>query len=357
LDHIIFHNDVDGIVSAGLFQIYNSSSTLFNYSTSCLHPASSTMRGEALKKMLEKIPKEEPIAILDFEFNDRANVWIDHHFNNDIGPLPVYTDKMKYDPMEKSAARIISNMKKNEEHYELISMVDMIDSGSYPDAKFVFESDHPLMILRAYLETLFPSDMAYSRIAECIALNNANMNIVIKKLGIDYQCVKNIKNIANKISKDVLKFGRCSTVYQTRRDQFPRYSEYFLIPEIEYAVRISLSGPRLKYVQVGHNPWCKKNNKINVGEFLRNLPYCRGGGHFSVGAGVIKNEDEEKFLDDVDIHFSKDKEMEKYGVDKEDRVEKRAQELVKTGMDLGEARELSKKETEDGKNAGDEVKL
>jgi hypothetical protein len=38
--------------------------------------------------------------------------------------------------------------------------------------------------------------------------------------------------------------------------------------------------------------------------------------------------------------------MEKYGVAKEDPIESKAQELVKTGVDLKDAREQSQKEME-----------
>ena len=347
MDHIIFHNDIDGIVSAGVFMNYNKCSEKFNYFTSCLHPVNSTMRGDTIKRILNKLPENERIAILDFEFNKRADVWIDHHYSADFGPCCVKTDKVMYNPAAKSAARIVEEyFQRTDNHSDLLDMVDMIDSGTYPDCKFIFESDHPLMILRAYLETAFPSDVVYSRIVDILAINGCDIEHLIKKMGIDYQCVSNIKNIARKISKDLVKFGACSCVHQTRQNQFPRYSEFFVVPENEYAIRISLSGPHHKYVQIGSNQWREKSNKINIGEFLRNLSYCRGGGHFSVGAGVIKNEDEDKLLDDIDIYFNKDEGMEKYAVDSEDKVEKRAQELVKTGVDLVEARKKSQKEQE-----------
>jgi len=364
LEHIIFHNDVDGIISASLFLHYNAQEKKFNYFTSCLHPVNSTMRGETLKKILEKIPINEELAIFDFEFNKRATIWADHHYSPDFGPDQIMTDNIWYDPSAKSLVQILT--KKFGDHFpDLSAMANMIDSASFPSPQFIFESDHPLMILRAYIETTFPSDMTYSRIVENIALNKCDVGYAIKKMGITYQEVKNIKNIALKIMKNILKFGDCSIIHQTRQGQFPRYSEFLMIPDIKYAIRISLSGPHHKYIQMGYNQWCGKQNTINIGEFFRNLSYGRGGGHFSVGACLIKNEDENKFLDDVDCYFNKTKtnsaegadNMEKYGVDKEDNVEKRAIELVKTGMDIDEARKQSQKEQEAKSNAGDKIKL
>jgi hypothetical protein len=232
----------------------------------------------------------------------------------------------------------------------------MIDSAGYSDVKFIFESDHPLMILRAYLEPAFPSEMMYCRIVEMLVSTGFNVGTALKRMRIGYESVENIKNISKKISKDMVVFGGCSVVNQNRQGLYPRYAEYFVRPDLEYAIRISIAGPHQKYIQIGHNQWCGKSNTKNLGEFMRNLSYVKGGGHFNVAAGVIQNEYEQKFLDDADLHFHKDKDMmEKYGVDKDDPVESKAQELVKTGMDLSKAREKSQQEKET--NAGNEGKL
>ena len=352
LNHIFFHNDVDGIISAVLFQLYQVGRE-FDYKDSILYPVQSTMRGVSLQKIIEKIDGNDPIAILDFEFNPRANIWFDHHFSEDLGPSPVSTGKIFYNPSAKSAADIIAGEYKFEKD-DIISMTNMIDSASYPDVKFIFESDHPLMILRAYLEMAFPSDMTYSRIVEVIVASGCDVEKSLRKMRIDCSNVRNICNLASKSSKDMLLFGSCSVVQQTRQNQYPRYSEYYVKPEIEYAIRMSLSGPRQKYIQIGHNQWCGKKNSVNLGEFMRKLPYVKGGGHFNVAAGIIRNEDEDKFLDDVDMQFHGE-DMEKYGVDKEDPVEARAQELVKTGMDLSEARKKSQEEVKT--DAGDKSEL
>jgi hypothetical protein len=185
-----------------------------------------------------------------------------------------------------------------------------------------------------------------------------DVELSLKRLRIDYDSVRAIKNSAMKISKDMVLFSGCSVVNQSRQNQYPRYAEYFVRPDIEYAVRVSLSGPHQKYIQIGYNQWLGRGNAINLGEFMRNLSYVKGGGHFNVAAGVIQNEDEQKFLDDVDLHFHEEEiMMEKYGVDKQDPVESKAQELVKTGVDLKSAREQSQKEMEKKRDAGSESKF
>lgn len=359
MNHIVFHNDVDGVVSAALFQCACPGDR-FNYTDSILYPVQSTMRGN-IKKIIDRVSKEDSLAIVDFESDPRADIWIDHHFSPDLGMTKIKNDKIFYDPAAKSAAQLIYDAyyRGTASENEILSTIDMvntIDSALYPDVKFIFESDHPLMILRAYLETAFPSDMMYCRIVEMLVSTGFNVATALKRTRIDYESVENIKNIAKKILKDMVVFSGCSVVNQTRQNQYPRYAEYFVKPELEYAIRITISGPHQKYIQIGHSQWCGKCNTKNLGEFMRNLSYVKGGGHFNVAAGVIKNEDEQKFLDDVDLHFHKDDDMmEKYGVDKEDPVEAKAQELVKTGMDLNKAREKSQQEKET--NAGNESKL
>lgn len=317
------------------------------------------MRGGQLKKIVGTIDVGEPLAILDFEYSDRADLWIDHHFNQDLGPDPVRNPRIFYNPAAKSTVSLIAEKYQCEEaRKELVGMSNMIDSASYPNVNFIFESDHPLMILRAYLETAFPAEMMYCRIVEMITACNFDIEKALRRMRIGSESVKNVRNTAKRINRDMTVFGKCSVVNQSRQNQFPRYSEFLVSPGVEYAIRMSLSGPHNRYIQIGHNQWVGKPNKLNLGEFMRNLPYVRGGGHFGVAAGVIKNEDEQRFLDDVDIYFNTEEEnMEKYGVDKNDPVENRAQELVKEGVDLSDAREQSQEEMEKRSDGPDKVEL
>ena len=354
MNHIVFHNDVDGIMSASLLRCYDAD----EYSESCLYPVTSTMRGGQTKKIWSGISAEDKVAILDFEYSGRADLWIDHHFNSDLGPHPVKNNRLFYDPGAKSAAALV--MEKCEASLaqkEIIHMCNMIDSALYPNVNFIFESDHPLMILRAYLETAFPSDMTYCRIVEMISHNKCDIEKSLCLMRIGYDAVKNIQKLARQIGKNMVRFGSCSCVNQSRPGEYPRYSEFFVQKDVEYSIRISKSGPHQKYIQIGFNHFVNIPNTINLGEFLRGLPYVRGGGHFNVAAGIIKNEDEERFLDDIDMHFNQEADMEKYGVDKKDPVENRAQELVKEGVDIDAARVRSQKEMEKESDASSESEL
>lgn len=347
MNHIVFHNDIDGIISASLLQIYDPM-----FKESRLHPVTSTMRGGQIKKVLAKIKPEDKLAIVDFEYNERADIWYDHHFNNDMGSDQFSNGHLFYNPAAKSTVDIIAAVHvPRTELQDVIAMSSMIDSATYPDIEYIFRNTSPIMILRAFLETAFPADMTYCRIVEMLTRCKLDVEKAISLMGIDKSSVDTIRNMAKKIGKNTMVFGKCSVVNQTRQSQFPRYSEFFVRPETEYSIRISLSGPHQKYIQIGHNKWLEPS-VINLGGFMRGLSYVRGGGHFNVAAGTIKNCDEQRFLDDMDIHFNEREGMEKYAVDPTDPVEERAKDLEKTGVDISEARKKSQKEMEEKSDEG-----
>ena len=94
---------------------------------------------------------------------------------------------------------------------------------------------------------------------------------------------------------------------------------------------------------------------MNIGKFLTELSYVQGGGHFHVGGGVVENKNIEQFLDDLSIATKNEEEipMEKYGVDKTDKVEKAANEMIKKGeaANLDEARQAVTEGEPDGSNS------
>ena len=73
------------------------------------------------------------------------------------------------------------------------------------------------------------------------------------------------------------------------------------------------------------------------------------GGHYNVGSGTILESNINEFIDMISklLNNEEDIEMEKYGVDKADPVEKKAEDLIKTGeaKDISEARDVATKNT------------
>ena len=128
---------------------------------------------------------------------------------------------------------------------------------------------------------------------------------------------------------------------------------------------MSFIGHDTLYFQISYNKWTDGENNVNIGTMLNQLKYLlKGGGHYNVGGGLLKVNDSEKFLDNLDVNLNKAEPMteepeggmEKYGVDKEaDPVEAKAEEMVKTGeaKTIQEARETVLSES---KNADSEDK-
>lgn len=338
IHNIAFHADIDGIFCAALTLRQCGK----NYR---LYPLLSSSRGEKFQGLVNSmnLQKDDKLYVMDFEYHPRADLWVDHHNNMSMGAAPINNNKTAYDPSSASAFSLLASHHDAKDCAGVVEIVNMIDMAQYPSVKFIFTDDSPAMIIRAYLERAFPSDMLFSRIAEAVASLDFDLDAVISRFHFTDECVTKLRQDANKAKEFMEIYGNFSLVRQRRTSQFPRYSEAFVKPEVKYNVRISSLTKGKWHLQVGYNVWSEENNDINIGKFLSKLDYIRGGGHFHVGGGLLFDSDVEKFIDDFDklVNPEKEEEMEKYGVDKEsDSFEKAADDMVKTGeaKDIDEAR-------------------
>jgi len=364
IHHVVFHDDIDGIVSAAIY--------LHNHvkgSTYRLYPTSSSSRGEKLATMIKEMnldDERDVLVILDFENHSRSNLWVDHHFDVKIGEEEVRNSKVIYDPGSKSAARLVQSIPFKlsavaKYPIAFLDTVDLIDQANYKTVGQIFNDNSPLMILRAYIERVFPSDMMFSRVVEMIAKTHFDFRKTIYQLKLNENILFSLKKEAEKISKYMIITGNFSTVNQRRINQYPRYSEFFIRPETKYSVRITPTGNGRVYMQIGYNKWSSNPNEINIGKALSKLSYLiRGGGHYGVGGAILNETDVDKLLDDLSIILNREEpleDMEKVGVDKEvDPIEVQAESMVKTGEEknISDAREKvlkpkneEKKEQED----------
>jgi len=356
--HIFFHDDVDGIISAALF-LYNNEGVRYR-----LYPVTSTMRGDKFDTLIASIKKYkyDIKVILDYQYHSEANLWIDHHYNPTFGDCIIHNENIFYDPKSKSATRLV--FKSGTSRYynldlvnEGIDMVDMIDSADYPNVEMAFKDKSPMMILRAYLERVYPSEMTYCRIIESIVNNKMDVKEALYRMKIGSESIRELEKAAFQVKDQMVVVGNISIINQKRRKQYPRYSEYLVMPEIKYSIKITPIGNDNVVIQIGFNQWQKSPNKINIGIDL--LPIVKDyiitfGGHYNVGSGMVKAENLEQFIDDVTKILNEEEDMEKYGVDPTDPVEVRAAELVKEGsvknIEEGRAETLKihSKEKDDG---------
>ncbi len=355
--HIFFHDDIDGIVSAAIIM-----HKLVRGADYRLYPIMSSNRGEKFKQIINELNLGENdfLAILDYEYHQRANLWIDHHFNQKFGDQKVCNEQIIYDPIAPSATSLAMTIpSKNKIHNEsFIQKVNTIDTAGYKTVDEIFSDTHPLMLLRAYVELAFPSEMMYSRAVEVISNSEFDLRKAIYALKIDNSCYSEIKKALEVSKKFMTIFNNFSFITQKRANQFPRYAEFYLNKTIKYAVRISkIQSKKTMYLQVQYNRWHQEPNRINVGQMLSKFKYLlSGGGHYSVGGGIVLDKDIDRLLDDLNIHLNPESEveMEKYGVDKnDDSVEKEAIELIKTGAakSIDEARKMAVQKGESRKDA------
>jgi len=336
--HLFFHDDVDGIVSAAMIM-----KGFFNDHVYRLYPVKSSMRGEKFDTTIKNLRKEAPedaIIIVDYQHHADADLWIDHHYNPDLGENELKNGNLFYNSKVKSAARVIYNwfesnsVLKGAVNQHIVDIVDMIDSAGYKDIDYIFSSTEPLMILKAYLERLsIYVDSTYCRIVELIYHYDFDIDKVLFTLNIDNNIIDELRKSANAIGKAMVVNGVMGVTEMNRLYAYPRYSEYFVKPDLMYCIRVvHLGGDRVQ-MDVGYNKWQDKPCKVHIGKLLGSLEYAiSGGGHFTVGGAIIIENDIERFIDDMCVQFNGSEDsMEKYSVDKTDPVEKKSDELIKTG--------------------------
>ena len=355
-NHIFFHDDLDGIFSAAIFLHENLSQ---NYR---LYPVTSAMRGKKFKELFLSIKKLEGdrTVVLDYQYIDGVDFWVDHHYDPQFGDCIIKNEKMSYDPKAKCAAVLVSQMFEKFISFNSVhdlNMVERIDSADYPTIDYIFNEKDPVMCLRAFLEKCLPSTMSpmtYCRIVEVIAHSNMSIQSANSKLGVSSGCVFDLESWARTIKSAMVICEKISIVDQRRENQYPRYAEYLIRPEIKYCIRITPIGSSLVKVSIGFNPWQTESNDVNIGKALSELKsiydihIMNAGGHFNVGAAVIKDKFLNMFIDLVSQTLYGRGDMEKYAVDSTDAVERKASEMVKEGSakNMTEARKTAATQTQ-----------
>lgn len=333
---IFFHNDIDGIITAAIF-IYS-----YVYGNRyILSPVKSSTRGEKFNKIIKEIAEKDSakIIVLDYQHCQGVDIWVDHHWTKEFGDRKMSNSSTLYDPTAKSSARVLCNNMFGWNlifNPDMIDMTDMIDMAEYPSIDFIFENTDPLMILRAYIEQVTPLNVTYSRVVESIVASKFDFDKVLYQLELDASMVSRLKEQALTIKKEMVISGDFSIVRQNRLNKYPRYAEYLVKPDLKYSIKFSnLGGDRVKF-GIGYNKWCQNPNDINLGKIISDVDYLiNGGGHYNVAAATLYEKDVERLIDYISTHLNKEEGvngMEKYGVDaKEDAIEQKAVEMVKTG--------------------------
>lgn len=303
MTHLFFHNDVDGVMSAAIFA---HKTGIFKSMEYVLHGMNSSSRGDRFESMVSAINKE-PIIILDYQYHEKATLWIDHHQNSKMGIDPVLNDSICYDARAQSAAALVFKYLESAGHNmeqeltPVLNAVNMIDSAGYPDVAFIFKDKSPMMVLRAFFEGAFPSEMMFSRCVEVIAACGCNIEKANKVLNIDGSYVDMMEKEALKVKSKIEIYGNFSLVRQKYAYQHPRYAEYYVANSM-YNMRISSENSSEMRVNISYNKWSGKKNNLNIGTYCSTSKFIkRGGGHYNVGGGIIDKSRLDEFLDSFSI--------------------------------------------------------
>ena len=355
IHNIVFNDGIDGIVSAALY-LYEYVKKDENY---ILYPVSSFSKGEKFDTLVKSINlnNNDTLIILDYEYHSKSSLWVNHHYTHKIGEDTVLNNKILYDPKSKSASELMSLVLSDSDKWRKINIkniikeVNMIEKSDYPSMESLFTNTNPLMILRAYIERSFSSEMMLCRIIELIVRNNFNLHDTLIQLKLDNRVILDLQKDVEKARNEIVIFGNCSIIRQSRVGKHPRYSEFYLHPEVKYGIRFSRLSKNRLYFQIGYNKWHIEPNTINICQMISSIKYLiKKGGTYNLGGGILDESNSERFLDDLSITLnpegdimgiSQDEEMEKTAVDPTDPVEKKADEMVKNGsaVDKDEARE------------------
>lgn len=275
---------------------------LFKSMDYVLHPVSSMLRGEKFRALISKVSNED-FFIFDYQYHDKAGLWIDHHQNHQMGNDPIINEKICYDNRAASATNLVGQyltflgMNLSDSDYAMIKSVDMIDTAGYPSIEFIFKDKSPIMLMRAYFEFSYPLDMMICRTSEILAACGMNIEKANKILNIDDSYVDLLERKAINTKNRLEVYNKFSVLRQKQPYQYPRYSEYYCV-NTKYNIRISEESKDDFRLSISYNKWSKEKNYLNIGSYcISNKLIKDGGGHYNIGGGVIKRSKIDEFLD------------------------------------------------------------
>lgn len=309
---IVFHNDFDGVVSAAL--LLNFINQQYDFPQYSLIPVmyfgSDRTHNDMLKNIIEskfnKFAKDgNKVYVLDFPYHPIADIWIDHHKTNDLDSIPD-AQKMFFRPFQRACAEIIPFfcIHENKEYRESIAesaaigWASKIDSAGYKTKDEYYDCSSAWMQMRLFIED-GKKDQKSARIVELIVNHKFDANKVVDILGGVNGVVFKFKERINKTKGAIVVNGNIGLIITKNKNDYPRYSEFIVRPDIEYSIRVTNSNEEnVKRISVGINPWIKFDRQmINIGGTLREIFGSRSGGHPTVGGAMCKEDDLQERLD------------------------------------------------------------
>lgn len=299
---IYFHNDFDGRAAAAVMLAFlRSRGDDIEHYVPVKYDIIPKWRDE---KFMEKNKlfrgKHNPAIVVDFPFHPQAAFWFDHH----LTPFrkPGWEKKFKpdrarcYDDSYRSACHLVYDSLrdgfgwKSPAHLrELVKWLDIIDFANYKSAKQTIEMKEPAIQAGVFIEQT--SDDFATTVATVKFLAEKSISDFVKQPQIQKTILKLKRDMAASIrfkKKNIKIFGRTMVLDLTGdpTDDLAYFGQYYLYPKMMYCVRFHPfpGKPTLFHLNVGANPWRRRENKKNIGELLKKYG---GGGHKDVGGVEI----------------------------------------------------------------------
>jgi hypothetical protein len=290
---ILFHNDFDGMASAGIFANFIDSTKI--------ETADLTFHAVDYNTINDYYATDfvNSSCVLDFPFNSSVKWWFDHHktsfkdesYQKSYEPSPyrywntrakscpalLFTFFKKYYPQYDS--------KMSQSYSKLVHYSSIIDSAKYKNPKQVYDFSDPYITFNHILNHQYSAEMIHrfviavrstnlERFFESKVFSNARTKVIDVFDKYDQFFKSNLKTNKNIIELNFIDAG-------LRGD---RYLGYLYNPNADYTITIDKRDSHY-YLGIGYNPW-KKDNCINIGTLLKKYG---GGGRMNVGAALFNN--------------------------------------------------------------------
>lgn len=289
---IYFHDDFDGRASAAIMLAFlknrGDNVKRFTPLTYEIKPRWAAMR----------FPR--PAVILDFYFHPKAAFWFDHHPTAFIKPewkkAFRRTKYRRLDPSYAScchlaldALRTGFGFRPPQHLRELSRWLDVIDGANYRSARQTIEAKEPALRLREFIEEKQHATGANEQIIELLSTKAVSAIIREPRIKREVALIQRKKSAALKFYRKNLRlYGRLAVIRLSRSIAFDvRFAPYYFHPQLLYALRFVRLGWNMYHIGLGANPWRRKENKIDIGRFLRER--FGGGGHRDVGGAEFES--------------------------------------------------------------------
>jgi len=238
--HIIFKDDIDGITSAAIFLHNHVAGEAYR-----LYPMR-YMKKEVFDDVVSSMKIREghdKLIILNFINHKDSDLWISNKFDSSIGDRPVSTRKILYNPEEGCITKMVQSIPPSRPSTKysdsFVSVVETITKEWYRSIYQIFNDTHPIMLIRAFLDRNKRDENMICRLVEMLRTTHMDFGKSAFQIKIGPSYLRVLKDDAMSISKSMMVTSNCSTVYQKRATQYPRYSEFLVNKNLKYSISVT----------------------------------------------------------------------------------------------------------------------